>query len=65
VCPRSSAAGWTHDRREDGAGVKKFAENGGTVITIGSSTALGYHLGLPIKNALVEVVNGRERPAAA
>jgi hypothetical protein len=42
--------------------VKKFAENGGTVITIGSSTALGYHLGLPIRNALVEVVNGTERP---
>jgi len=42
--------------------IKKFAENGGTVITIGSSTALGHHLGLPIKNALVEIVNGVERP---
>ena len=42
--------------------IKKFAENGGTVITIGSSTAFGYHLGLPIKNALVEIVNGTERP---
>jgi len=42
--------------------IKKFAENGGTVITIGSSTALGYHLGLPIKNALVEIANGTERP---
>jgi Zinc carboxypeptidase len=42
--------------------LKKFAENGGTVITIGSSTALGYHLGLPIKNALVEIVNAVERP---
>ena len=42
--------------------IKKFAENGGTVITIGSSTALGHHLGLPIKNALVEIVNGTERP---
>jgi hypothetical protein len=34
--------------------LKKFAENGGTILTIGSSTALGYHLGLPIMNALVE-----------
>ena len=42
--------------------LKKFAENGGTILTIGSSTALGYHLGLPIRNALVEVVNGAERP---
>jgi hypothetical protein len=41
--------------------LKKFAENGGTVITIGSSTALGYHLGLPIKNALVEIASGAER----
>ena len=34
--------------------LKKFAENGGTVLTIGSSTALGHHLGLPVMNALVE-----------
>jgi hypothetical protein len=34
--------------------LKKFAENGGTILTIGSSTVLGYHLGLPIMNALVE-----------
>jgi hypothetical protein len=42
--------------------LKKFAENGGTILTIGSSTSLGYHLGLPIKNALVERVAGAERP---
>jgi Zinc carboxypeptidase len=42
--------------------LKKFVENGGTIVTIGSSTALGYHLGLPIRNALVEIVNGVERP---
>src|SRR3954467_10057799 len=42
--------------------LKKFVENGGTILTIGSSTSLGYHLGLPIKNALVEVANGAERP---
>jgi hypothetical protein len=42
--------------------LKQFVENGGTILTIGSSTSLGYHLGLPIRNALVEVVNGVERP---
>jgi hypothetical protein len=42
--------------------LKAFLEAGGTVLTIGSSTALATHLRLPIKNALVEVVNGAERP---
>ncbi len=42
--------------------LKQFAQNGGTLLTIGSSTAMGYHLGLPIKDALVERVNGVERP---
>src|SRR5258706_10559541 len=31
--------------------LRKFAENGGTVITIGSATVLGHHLGLPIRDA--------------
>src|SRR5262249_37998589 len=42
--------------------LKKFVEDGGTILTIGSSTALGHHLGLPIRDALVEVANGNERP---
>jgi hypothetical protein len=43
--------------------IRKFVENGGTVLTIGSSTALGHHLGLPIRNALVErIAGGVERP---
>ncbi|MCU1385112.1 MAG: hypothetical protein JWL71_3809, partial [Acidobacteria bacterium] len=43
--------------------LKTFAENGGTVIAIGSSTAFGHHLGLPIRDALVErVAGGAERP---
>ncbi len=37
------------------AALKRFMENGGTVLTIGSSTNLAYHLKLPVKNALVEV----------
>ncbi|UHG93494.1 M14 family metallopeptidase [Spirosoma oryzicola] len=46
--------------------LKKFLEAGGSVVTIGSSTNLAYHLGLPVKNALVEMTNaGQERPLPA
>ena len=42
--------------------LKKFLEDGGTIITIGSSTNLAYHLGLPIKDHLVEkTASGEER----
>jgi len=41
--------------------LKKFLEAGGKVVTIGSSTNLAYHLGLPVKNAMTEVFNGQER----
>jgi hypothetical protein len=34
--------------------LRKFVEAGGTLLAIGSSTSIGYHLGLPIKSALVE-----------
>ncbi|AHG89236.1 peptidase M14 carboxypeptidase A [Gemmatirosa kalamazoonensis] len=45
--------------------IRKFLEDGGTVVAVGTSTALGYHLGLPLENALVEsMANGtRELPA--
>jgi hypothetical protein len=43
--------------------IKRFLESGGTVLTIGSSTNLGYHSGLPIANALIEKTGeGSERP---
>jgi len=43
--------------------LKKFMEDGGSVVTIGTSTNLAYHLGLPVQNALVEKgANGAERP---
>ncbi len=42
--------------------LKKFLQNGGKIITIGSSTNLAYHLKLPVQNALVEVVDGQEKP---
>lgn len=46
--------------------IKKFLENGGKVVAMGSSTALAYHLDLPVKNALVELdANNEEKPLAA
>jgi hypothetical protein len=41
--------------------LKKFLEEGGNIVTIGSSTNLAYHLNLPVRNALVEMVNGQEQ----
>ena len=41
--------------------LKKFLEAGGNIVTIGSSTNLAYHLGVPVRDALVEMVNGQER----
>ena len=38
-----------------------FLEAGGDIVTIGSSANLAYHLGLPVRNALVEMVAGKER----
>jgi hypothetical protein len=39
---------------KSGPVLRKFMEQGGTVLTIGSSTSLGSILGLPVANALVE-----------
>jgi hypothetical protein len=41
--------------------LKIFLEEGGNIITIGSSTQLAYHLKLPITDAMVEIVNGEEK----
>jgi hypothetical protein len=41
--------------------LKVFLQNGGTIITIGSSANLAYHLNLPVRNALVEMVSGKEK----
>jgi hypothetical protein len=44
----------------------RFMKEGGTVLTIGSSTSLGFHAGLPIKNALVEKSqDGTEKPLSS
>ncbi|MBN8821008.1 MULTISPECIES: M14 metallopeptidase family protein [unclassified Spirosoma] len=43
--------------------LKAFLEAGGNIVTIGSSTNLAYHLGLPVKNALTDMApSGQERP---
>ncbi|HEX5581375.1 MAG TPA: M14 metallopeptidase family protein, partial [Gemmatimonadaceae bacterium] len=43
--------------------LKTFAEQGGTIITIGSSTVLGQHFGLPVSDWLVErTPNGENTP---
>ncbi|WP_147294254.1 hypothetical protein [Pontibacter diazotrophicus] len=41
-------------------------EAGGTVVAIGASPNLAYHLRLPVHNALVEMTcTGQERPLPA
>ncbi len=41
--------------------LKKFLEAGGHIVTIGTSTSLAYHLGLPVHDALVEMAAGKSR----
>jgi hypothetical protein len=40
--------------------LRRFVENGGTLLAIGSSTVIGRHFGLPISGALVEPAGGGE-----
>ena len=41
--------------------LKKFVEDGGTIITLGSSANIAAHFGVPATSGLVEMVNGVER----
>jgi len=41
--------------------IANFIQKGGKVITIGSSANLAYHLNAPVRNALVEMVDGKEK----
>lgn len=41
--------------------LQAFLKAGGSIVTIGSSTDLAYHLDLPVRDALVEMVDGKER----
>ncbi|TFV94636.1 peptidase [Algoriphagus kandeliae] len=46
--------------------IEAFLQNGGNVITVGSATELAFHLGLPVKDALVEMgADGQERPLSS
>ena len=43
--------------------LKRFADAGGTIIALGSSTSMGELLGVPVKNYLVETdASGAEKP---
>jgi len=43
--------------------IRQFVEEGGTVLALDTATALAYHFGLPVANALVEkTADGREKP---
>lgn len=42
--------------------LKAFLENGGKIVTMGSSANLAFHLDLPVRDALVEMVGGKEVP---
>ncbi|NQX43233.1 Zinc carboxypeptidase [Pedobacter steynii] len=43
--------------------LKDFLEQGGDIVTVGSSTNLAYQLGLPVQNALTETkADGKEAP---
>ena len=41
--------------------LKAFLEAGGEIVAIGTATNLAAHLNLPVRNALVEIVNSVER----
>lgn len=41
--------------------LKIFLEQGGNIVTIGSSTQLAYHLKLPVTDAMVDIENGVEK----
>ncbi|MES2446907.1 MAG: M14 metallopeptidase family protein [Bacteroidota bacterium] len=41
--------------------LKSFLEAGGKIVTIGSATNLAAHLNLPVRNAIVELVDGAEK----
>lgn len=42
--------------------LRQFLNEGGTILTIGNSANLGYHLNLPFSNALIEASTGQPLP---
>ena len=56
--------GWTGKITEENSvpALKQFLTAGGTIVAVGTSTNLAYHLDLPVRNALVEMgPGGKER----
>ena len=56
--------GWTGSINEEKSipALRQFTEQGGSIVTIGTSTNLAFHLGVPVRNALVEMgPTGKER----
>jgi hypothetical protein len=45
--------------------LKKFLEEGGNIVAIGTATNLAAHLDLPVRNAIVEMVAGAEKKLPA
>jgi hypothetical protein len=45
--------------------LEKFVKDGGTLLTIGSSTSIMTALHLPFENAVTEMVKGKEQPVSA
>ena len=61
--PSTAGGAGASRRRKTLPQLKKFLEDGGTILTIGSSTALATQLGLPVSNHLVSKdVDGKEKP---
>ena len=55
---------WTGQITEEKSipALREFTAQGGSIVTIGTSTNLAYHLGVPVRNALVEMgPQGKER----
>jgi hypothetical protein len=44
--------------------LQKFVADGGTLLAIGSSTAISRYFDLPLENALTEIVKGKEQPVS-
>lgn len=41
--------------------LKTFLEEGGEIVAIGSATNIAAHLNLPVRNAMVEMIDGQEK----
>ena len=61
MLPEWQARAGRFNREKTLPSVQRFLASGGTVLTVGSSTALAQMLGVPVADQLVEKVNGVDR----